>query len=172
MNIAVNTIDIDITFHMIASQLSGYCDIISNWLWHHQQNMKWVSETRRQCVKIVDFIIIYGFIIACKKWNNICNLVMNCLCAHWSVILVFIFLAAMQLRKKKQSNLLMSTWTVHHFTTNIILYIYIFDCEIHWSEIYSSLYHSAWYKYGFYSVLMYNHILKPKESSVSLHFKC
>ena len=28
----------DVTIHVITSQLSGHCDIISNQLWHHQQN--------------------------------------------------------------------------------------------------------------------------------------
>ena len=30
--------DSDITIHVIASQLSGHCDVISNQLWRHQQN--------------------------------------------------------------------------------------------------------------------------------------
>ena len=38
---------------MILSQLSGHCDIISNWLWHHQQILNRVSETQAWCVKII-----------------------------------------------------------------------------------------------------------------------
>ena len=45
--------DLDITIHVIASQLSGQCDVISNRLWRHQQNEKRASETRGRCVKIV-----------------------------------------------------------------------------------------------------------------------
>ena len=32
--------ELDITIHVIASQLSGHCDPISNRLWRHQQNDK------------------------------------------------------------------------------------------------------------------------------------
>ena len=38
---------------MIASQLSGHCEVISNRLWRHQQNVNRASETRRRRVKIV-----------------------------------------------------------------------------------------------------------------------
>ena len=44
--------ELDITIHVIASQLSGHCDVISNRLWH-QQNENRASETRGRCVKIV-----------------------------------------------------------------------------------------------------------------------
>ena len=37
---------LDITIHVIASQLSGNCDVIGNRLWCHQQNENRVSETR------------------------------------------------------------------------------------------------------------------------------
>ena len=37
------------------------------------------------------FFIIYGFIMSCKKLNNVCTLVTNCFCGHSSVILVFFF---------------------------------------------------------------------------------
>ena len=63
--------ELDITIHVIASQLSGHCDVISNRLWSHQQNENRASETQRRCVKIVVFIIIYGFLMSCKKYNNI-----------------------------------------------------------------------------------------------------
>ena len=45
--------ELDIAIHVIASQLSGHCDVIGNRLWRHQQNENWVSETRERCVKIV-----------------------------------------------------------------------------------------------------------------------
>ena len=84
--------ELDITIHVIASQLSGHCDVISNRLWCHQQNKNQASETRGRCVKIIVFIVIYRFVMSCKKWNNVCTLMMNCFCAHLSVILVFISL--------------------------------------------------------------------------------
>ena len=45
------------------------------------------------------FIVIYGFIMSCKKYNNVCPLVTNGLGAHLSVILLFITLVAAQLGK-------------------------------------------------------------------------
>ena len=59
--------ELDITIHLIASQLSGDCDVISNRLWRHQQNEHRASETRGRCVKLVVFIVIYGFVMSCKK---------------------------------------------------------------------------------------------------------
>ena len=79
-----------IIIHLIASQLSGHFDVNSNRLWRHQQNENRVCETRGRCDKIIVFIVIYGFVMSCKKWNNVCTLVTNCFCTHSSVILVFI----------------------------------------------------------------------------------
>ena len=59
--------ELDITIHVIASQLSINCDVISNRLWRHQQNENRASETRGWRVKIVVFIAIYGFVMSCKK---------------------------------------------------------------------------------------------------------
>ena len=59
--------ELDTTIHVIASQLSRYCDVICNRLWRHQQNEDRVSETRGRCVNIVVFVIIYGYIMSCKK---------------------------------------------------------------------------------------------------------
>ena len=78
--------ELDITIHVIASQLFRNCDVINNRLWRHQQREDLASETRRPCVNIVVFIVIYGFVMSCKKWNNVCSLVTNCLCTHSSVI--------------------------------------------------------------------------------------
>ena len=70
---------------MIASQLSGHCDVISNRLWHHQ-NENQASETWGWCVKIVGFIVIYGFVMSCKKWNNVCTLMTNCFCTKLTLL--------------------------------------------------------------------------------------
>ena len=45
--------ELNITCHVLPSQLSGHCDVIANQLWHHQQNVKRASETRGWCVKIL-----------------------------------------------------------------------------------------------------------------------
>ena len=41
---------LDITFHLLASQLSDHYHVISNRLWRLQQNETRKSETRRRCV--------------------------------------------------------------------------------------------------------------------------
>ena len=58
--------ELDITFHMPASQSFSEWDM-------------------GQCVNIVVFIVIYGFCMSCKKYNNVSNLDTNCSCAHSSV---------------------------------------------------------------------------------------
>ena len=62
VNIAVNII-----IHVIASQLSGYCDVINNRLWRHQQNVNPASEARGRCVKIVVFVVIFIVVTSCMK---------------------------------------------------------------------------------------------------------
>ena len=58
---------LDIIIHMIASQLSGHCDVIDNRLWRHQNIENRASETLRRCGKFVASIINYGFVMSCKK---------------------------------------------------------------------------------------------------------
>ena len=58
--------ELDIIIHVIASQLSRYCDVISNRLWRHQQKEDRASETRGRCVKTVVFIVIYVFVMSYK----------------------------------------------------------------------------------------------------------
>ena len=91
--------ELDISIHVIASQLSGNCDVTSYRLWRHQQNENRASETRGRWEKIVVFIVFYELVTSCKKWNNVCTLDTNCFFAHSSVILVFIPLVASQLQK-------------------------------------------------------------------------
>ena len=83
--------ELDINAHVIASQLSGHCDVISNRLWRHQQNVNRASETRDRCVKIIVFIVIYGFVMPCKKRNNVhpCEKVIGMFFQHriWSRLL-------------------------------------------------------------------------------------
>ena len=40
----------------------------------------------------VFLIVIYGFIMSYKKYNDKFVVVINCLCAHWSVVFMFIYL--------------------------------------------------------------------------------
>ena len=39
-----------------------------------------------RCVKIVVFIVIYGFVMSSEKYNNVCTLVTNCFCAHSLIV--------------------------------------------------------------------------------------
>ena len=59
--------ELDVTLHMLVSQLSGHCDIIINRLWCHQLNINWASETQWWDMKIVNFNVIYGVAMSCKK---------------------------------------------------------------------------------------------------------
>ena len=38
--------ELDITLHVLASQLTGHCDVIGNLLWRHQQNVNRTIHTR------------------------------------------------------------------------------------------------------------------------------
>ena len=60
-----------IIIHVIASQLSGHCDVISNRLWRHQQNENPASERRGRCINIVVFIVIYYIESLCRVRNKI-----------------------------------------------------------------------------------------------------
>ena len=50
---------------MLASQFSSHCDVISNQLWRHQNENR-ANDTRGRSVKIVNLIVIHGFV------NNKC----------------------------------------------------------------------------------------------------
>ena len=89
--------ELDIIIHVIASQLSGHCDVISNLLWHHKAKRKLNECGMGTMCKLRHFYVIYGLVMSWKKWNNLCNLVTNCFCVHLSVILVFTSLVALQL---------------------------------------------------------------------------
>ena len=87
--------ELDITIHVIASQLSGHCDVIINRLWRHRQNENRASQTRGRRVNFAVFIVIPGFVKSCNKYLNICTLLTNCFCAHSSVITCQNLLATM-----------------------------------------------------------------------------
>ena len=103
---------------MIASQLSGHCDLISNQLWCHQQNENWASETRDRCVKIVVSIVISAFVMSCKKYNNVCTRVTELFQRSREGYFGVYFP-----KNKHQNNPLVSAETVRHLSAYIILYI-------------------------------------------------
>ena len=61
--------ELDIIIHVIASQLSRYCDVIRNRLWRHHQNEDRASETRGRCVKIVVLSSFMDYL--CRLRNKI-----------------------------------------------------------------------------------------------------
>ena len=114
--------ELDITIHVIASQLYGHCDIISNRLWCHQQNENWASETQGRCVKIVVSIVSYGFVMSCKKWNNVYTRV-TVSALTW-VLLWCLFPSLLRnTGNKHQNNPFVSAEAVRHWSTYIIIYI-------------------------------------------------
>ena len=56
--------ELNITIHV---------NVISNRLWRHQQNENRTRETRGRCVKIVVFIVIFGFVMWCKNKIMYCR---------------------------------------------------------------------------------------------------
>ena len=61
--------ELNITFRVIVSRLSGYFDVIANQLWRHQHSVNRASETRRRCVKIVVFYLFMEKL--CRVRNTI-----------------------------------------------------------------------------------------------------
>ena len=133
--------ELDITIHMITSQLSGYCDVINNQLWRHQQNINPASEAQGWCVKIVVFIIILlslwhvrNEIMYVLSWQTVFALT-------WVLFWCLFPLLLRNLGNKHQNNPLISTETVRHSSAYIILYslrghfcIYSTDNLIGWSD--------------------------------------
>ena len=115
--------ELDITIHVIVSQLSGNCDVINNRLWRDQQNVNLASEARGRCMKIVVFIVILSSL--CRVRNEIMYVL------EWRTIsaltrVLFWCLFPSLLRNsgnKHQNNPLVSAETVRHSSTHIILYI-------------------------------------------------
>ena len=72
VNIAVKksiSNELDITIHVIVSQLSGHCGVINDRLWRHEQNANPASDARGRCVKIVVWIVILSS--SCRVRNEI-----------------------------------------------------------------------------------------------------
>ena len=103
---------------MIASQLSGHCDIISNRLWHHQQNENKASKTLGWYVKVVILLsfmnslwYVRNKMMYVLSWQNVSALTRV---LFWLCSSVY----------KHQNNPLESSETVRHSSTYIVLYIY------------------------------------------------
>ena len=86
---------------MIASLLSGHCDIISNQLCRLQQNVNRTSETRGWCMNIA---VLSSFMDSWRRASNkimyVLSLRTKCVCANSNDILVFICLATPEINIK------------------------------------------------------------------------
>ena len=106
--------ELDITIHVIASQLSDHCDVISDRLWHHQKNGNRAGETRGRYVKIV---------VSSSFMDSLCHVRNKALyILLWRTVSVLTrVLVASQLGKYTKVTPLVSTETVRHSSTYIIL---------------------------------------------------
>ena len=108
---------------MTASQLSGHCDVISNLLWHNQENENQASETRGRSVKLVVFIVIYDSLY-CVRNKMMYVLSWRTISALTRVLFWYLFPSLLRNSgNKHQNNPLVSAETIHHSSTYIILYL-------------------------------------------------
>ena len=127
-------IGVDITIHMIMSQLSGHCDVISNRLWSHQQNGNWACGTWEDVWR---FKFLSSFMdLLCHAKNNVMYVL-----PWWTnsalprVLFWCLFpLLLRNLRNKHQNNPLLSTKTGHDLSLYVILYL------LHYTIWYSIVY--------------------------------
>ena len=115
--------ELDITIHVITSQLSGHCDVISDRLWHQQQNK---TERMRHGADVLRSSFLSSFMDpSCRVWNKIMYVL------SWRTVsaltrVLFWCLFPSLLRNsgnKHQNDPLVSAETVRHSSTQIILYI-------------------------------------------------
>ena len=122
--------ELDITIHVIASQLFGHCDAISNRLWRHQQNENRASETRGNYFIIV---LLSSFTDSFCRVRNKIMYVLSWRTVSALTRVLFWYLFPSLLRNsgnKHQNSHLVSAETVRHSSTYIILYV------SHWGSVY------------------------------------
>ena len=118
--------ELDITIHVIASQLSCHCDVISNWLWRHHQNENQASETRRRCVKIKSSFLspfmdslyrVRNEIVYVLSWRTVSALTRALFCfATWEINTKFT-----------------RSWALKQFVTRVLTLFFI--CWIAWAAV-------------------------------------
>ena len=122
-------------------------------MWRHPQSIVKSSADRKPSeqdtwtlCKDGYFNVIYGFVMSCKNKNNVCILVTNCLCAHSSVILLFIPSLPRNSGNILQNNPLVSAETVCHSSTYIILYWFYYATILTFGVRYNQtpLWHWSW----------------------------
>ena len=134
--------ELDITIQVIASQLFGHCDVINKQLWPSSSRMKTERVRHGDDVKRSSLLSPFmdSFCWARNEmyvlsWRTASALtwvlfrclfpsLRNCFCTHLSVVCWCLFPSLLcNLGIKHQSNPLVSTETVRHSSTYIILYI-------------------------------------------------
>ena len=117
--------ELDIVIHVIASHLSGHCDVICNRLWPHQQNGNWGSETRERCVKIVVLSLFMDSF--CRVRNKIMYVLL------WRMFLrslgcyFGVYFPSCEATREINNKITLS-WALKQFVTRVhtLLYIYIY----------------------------------------------
>ena len=93
--------ELDITIQGIGSQVCSHCDVISNQLWYHPQNVIRVSETKGSMSE--DHNLLSSFIDSlCHVWNKIMYVLSwrTVYAVTWVLFFVFISFIAEQLGEK------------------------------------------------------------------------
>ena len=128
VNIAVNKIDI----WRVRCHLSRVHFTIVRSLWCHRQssvtpsaNVKPASETRWWCVKV----LVFMYVLLCRTRFYVCTLVTNFLCAHSSVILVFISFLLRNSGREINTKITFS-WAHKQFATQVHTFFYIYLIQI------------------------------------------
>ena len=113
-----------IIVHVIASQWSGHCDVISNWLWRHHHNENYANVTHGRCVQI---LILTTFMdLLCRETNKIMYVLSWRTVSALTRALIWCLFPALLCNSgnKHQNNPLVSAETVRHESTYIILYFH------------------------------------------------
>ena len=116
--------ELDIIIHVIASQLSGYYDVINNPLWRNQQNATPASEARGRCVKVV---VLSSFSSSlCRERNKIMYVLSWRTVSALTRVLFWCLLPSLLRNSgnRHQNNPLVSALTVRHSSTYIFLYVF------------------------------------------------
>ena len=118
--------ELDITIHVIMSQLSDHCGVISNRFWSHQRDETRASETRGRCVKIV---VLSSFTDSlCHVRNKISYVLLWRTVSTFTQVLFWYSFPSL-LRNEINTNITLS-WEPKQFVTGIHTLLSI---SIHWT---------------------------------------
>ena len=115
--------ELDITCHVFASQFSSHCDVITDRLWRHQQNVMRASEPWGLCVEILVSASLMDSL--CRVRNEIIYVLLWRTDYALTRVLFWCLFPSLLRNSgnKHQNNPLVSAWTFRHASTYIIIYI-------------------------------------------------